>query len=254
MPAADLTGWMLSMSRHVVAMGGGGFSMSDDGLASPLDHFVLGLTGRAVPKVCFVGTASGDSRRYIAKFHQAFADLACEPTHLELFRREDTDGLELRGDDFSALLEQDVLYVGGGSTANLLALWRLHSLDRMILHDPDRPTVLCGVSAGALCWFEGGVTDSFGRPLQALPDGLGLVPGSFCPHYDGEDDRRPTYQRAVATRMLPSGLAADDGAAAHVVDGALVEAVSERCGAAVYVVRKDGDGAVEEKLEARRLA
>lgn len=243
---------MVEPTWHVVAMGGGGFSMSDDGLASTLDRYVLDLVDATTPKVCFVGTASGDSRDYIGRFHQAFADVDCETTHLELFRRDDTDGLAGADGDFAALVGQDVVYVGGGSTANLLALWRLHGLDRLLLSD-RRPRVLCGVSAGALCWFAGGVTDSFGPELEPLHDGLGLLAGSICPHYDGEVLRRPIYRKAVADGVLPDGLACDDHAAVHFTDGRFAEAVAERAGAAVYAVRRTTVGSVEEPLPTRLL-
>lgn len=243
---------MVEQSWHVLAMGGGGFSMSEDGLVSGLDRYVMELSGVAVPKICFVGTASGDSRRYIAKFHQAFADEACETTHLELFRRDDSDGLACVGADFAALAEQDVVYVGGGSTANLLALWRLHGLDRMLLSE-RRPRVLCGISAGALCWFAGGLTDSFGPDLQPLPDGLGLLAGSMCPHYDGEAQRRPAYRAAVAGGVLPDGLAVEDHAAVHFTDGRFVGAVCERDSAGAYAIHRTPDGVVEDPLQTRRL-
>jgi peptidase E len=151
--------------------------------------------------------------------------------------------------DFVA--QQDVIYVGGGNTASLLALWRAHGLDRALRSAWEQGTVLCGVSAGMICWFQAGVTDSFG-PLAPLHDGLGLLPGSACPHYDGEAERRPRY-RALIEQGFPAGYAADDGAALHFIDGALHEVVSSRKEAAGYRVERSGGQVVETRLPTRYL-
>jgi peptidase E len=228
------------MAGQIVAMGGGGFSMEDDRV---LDDFILGLTGLDRPKVGFLGTASGDASEYIEKFHASLGDRA-ETSDLRLFS---SPSLEPEA-WFAA---QDVIYVGGGSTANLLAVWRVHGLERLVRAAHDRGAVLCGVSAGAICWFEGGTTDSFGA-LQALSDGVGLLSGSFTPHYDGEAERKPALRRALAAG-LPAGLAADDFAAAHFVDGELQECVASRPGAMVYAVGSERGAVVEQPLETRQL-
>ncbi len=157
----------------IVAMGGGGFSMEPDNPA--LDLWLLSLTGKRRPRVCFVATASGDAESYIHRFYAAFAAHRCTPRHLPLFRRQDPD---LR----AAVLAQDLIYVGGGNTANMLAIWRLHGLDLVLREAWQAGVVLAGLSAGSLCWFAGGVTDSFGPQLAPLHDGLGLLPGSFELH------------------------------------------------------------------------
>ncbi len=227
---------------RVLALGGGGFSMEPD---NPLlDEHLLALTGRSTPRVCFVPTASGDSEGYADRFLEAFADRA-ETSVLSLFRRN--------GDLRTLLARQDAVYVGGGSTVNLLALWRLHGLDRLLVDAARRGTLLAGISAGMNCWFEGSVTDSFGPDLAPLADGLGLLPGSCCPHYDGEEQRRPTYTRLVATGALPDGYAADDGCALLFEDGVLQEAVTSRPEARAFRVRREGDRAVEEELPVRYL-
>jgi len=191
----------MSRPRRIVALGGGGFSMEP---RNPrLDRFLLGLTKRAKPRVLFVPTASGDAADYIARFYKAYAKHPCTPSHLPLFNR---DGRDLR----STILKQDMIFVGGGNTANMLAVWRLHGVDALLREAWEGGTLLCGISAGAICWFEGGITDSFGPPLRPLRDGLGILPGSFCPHYDGEPGRRPAYHRATKSGALPSGYAADD--------------------------------------------
>jgi len=227
--------------RQIVAMGGGSFSVEPDG--SALDAYVLTLAGKPRPKMCFVATASGDASMYITKFYEAFGDRT-EATHLGLFGRPRTDMARL-------LTSQDIIYVGGGNTANMLAVWRVHGLDQMMREAWERGVILTGVSAGMICWFECGVTDSFG-PLAALRDGLGFLPGSACPHYDGEKDRRPTYQRLVRGGF-PAGYAADDGAALHFVDTDLVACVSSRATAGGYRVRAESETVTETPLSVRLL-
>jgi peptidase E len=229
-------------------MGGGGFSMEPD---NPLlDDHVLALGrsagGRKRPRVCFLPTASGDSEGYIAGFYTAFAGRS-EATHLALFNR--------RVDDLEALLlDQDVVYVGGGNTANMLAIWRAHGVDRALRRAWEAGVVMAGLSAGSLCWFESGTTDSFGLELAGLVDGLGFLPGSHSPHYDGEALRRPLYQRLVAEGALPEGLAADDGAALVFRRTGLVEVVTSRPAARAYRVVRGPDGlAIETELATRYL-
>ncbi len=229
--------------RRIVAMGGGGFSMEPENPA--LDDYVLGLTGKATPRVCFVPTASGDSERYVANFRAAFPPARAEASHLALFARDGRDPREV-------LLAQDVVYVGGGNTANLLAIWRLHGVDRALREAWEAGVLLCGLSAGSLCWFECGTTDSFGPSLQPMRDGLGFLPGSHCPHYDGEVERRPLYHRLVA-QGLPSGYAADDGAALLFEGTRLVEVVSSRPSARAYRVERAGGRVVETALPTRYL-
>ena len=234
---------------HIVALGGGGFSMR--GAYTGLDHFILTLTRRQRPRVCFIPTASADSPPYIARFYRAFSD-RCVPTDLTLF---DPPALPRRPPLTSDLADfvgaQDVFYVGGGNTAHLLALWRLHGVDRLLREAWMRGAVLAGISAGMICWFEAGVTDSFGG-LEALADGLGLLAGSACPHYDGEPERRGRYQQLVSAG-LPAGYAADDDAALHFTGNELIEVVSDRPDAAAYRVERDGENVVETRLPARRL-
>lgn len=208
-----------------------------------LDDYILGLAGRDHPRACFIPTASGDSEGYIQRFHEAFAGRA-ETSELALFR--------LDGRDLHAFLRrQHVIYVGGGSTVNLLALWRAHGVDEALAQARQAGAVLAGISAGALCWFEGGVTDSYG-PLRPLHDGLGFLPGSFCPHYDGEPGRPEAYRSAVAGG-LSAGLAADDGAAAHFVDGVLHAAVASRANATIYRVARRGGQVFQDALSTRYL-
>lgn len=228
--------------QHIVALGGGGFSSEDP--ASPLDDFILGLARRPNPRICFLPTASGDSDTYVANFYRAFSRRSCRPLDLALFRRTVVDLRQL-------LLEQDVIYVGGGNTANMLAIWRQHGVDQILRECWDSGIVLAGISAGAICWFEAAVTDSFGPQLAALHDGLGLLPGSACPHYDSEERRRPVYQRLVQDGF-PGGYAADEEVGLHFAGFSLSEAVSARPQAKAYELKLD-DGRVNERTIAPRL-
>jgi dipeptidase E len=222
------------MPGHLVTLGGGGFSMEPE---NPLlDEYILSLARRERPRVCFVGTASGDAITYVASFYRAFARLGADPVDLPLFGRE-------RYDLRRFVLDQDVVYVGGGSTANLLAVWRLHGLDAILREALGAGAVLCGVSAGMNCWFQASTTDSFGPDIAPLHDGLGFIAGSACPHYDGEPQRRPVYRRLVDDGF-PPGWAADDGAALRFdAAGRFVEAVASRPQARAYRV-EPGDETV----------
>jgi len=219
-------------------MGGGGFSMEPDNPA--LDDFALNLTGAGHPRVCFVATAAGDDNGYIDSFYAAFPDDRARATHLSLFKRQ-------RGDLRARLLENDLIYIGGGSTANLLALWRLHGFDDMIREAWTSGVILAGVSAGACCLFEACLTDSFGPALAPLNDGLGLLEGSFCPHYDGEARRRPRYRQVVGEGLV-GGYAVEDGAALHFEGTALSSVVRSRPEANAFRVEKYNGKVREERL------
>jgi peptidase E len=225
----------------IVAMGGGGF---DQLLEGHILSLARSASGRDRPRVAFLGTASGDSPSYIASFYEAYARQS-EASHLSLFDRT--------VDDIEAFLgEQDAVYVGGGNTENMLAIWRVHGVDQALRRAWQAGTVMTGQSAGSLCWFETGTTDSFGAGLAALSGGLGFVPGSHAPHYDAEATRRPHYQRLVADGVLPAGYAADDGAALVFHGGELAEVVAARPGARAYRVERGPDGAAIETIVAAR--
>jgi dipeptidase E len=226
--------------KQIIAMGGGGFLMDENPL---LDDFILSRAKGRDSRVCFVATASGDSDRMLVNFYTALGP-RCRASHLPLFRREHDDVTRY-------LLSHDVIYVGGGNSANMLAIWRVHGVDTALTRAYAAGILLCGLSAGGLCWFQAGVTDSFGA-LAPLKNALGLLPGSFCPNYDGDSRRRPTYQRLIR-EGLPPGYAADVGAALYFIDGALTEVVTSRPQAAAYRVVKGEDGPREEKLTSRYL-
>jgi len=228
--------------RHIVAMGGGGFLMEPETPA--LDDYALALTNKEHPRVCLLPTASGDADRVIDAFYSAFPRERALAMHLSLFRRQ-------RGDLRRRLMDNDMIYVGGGNTANMLAVWRLHGMDEMLSDAWKAGVVIAGVSAGACSLFEGCITDSFGPGLAALEDGLGLLSGTFCPHYDGEVRRRPRYHQLVE-EGLAGGLAADDGAAVHFVGQNLHKVVSSRSTALAYRVHRES-GVHEESLDTHFL-
>jgi dipeptidase E len=230
--------------RHIVAMGGGGFSMEDP----VLDAYVVDLVDAGRPKVCFLPTATSSMPTYVTRFLEAFPSSSFEPSFLDLFDRT--------VEDLEAFLGgQDVIYVGGGNTANLLAVWRVHGVDGALRAAWEAGVVLCGQSAGANCWFEASTTDSFlAHRADPLADGLRFLLGSFCPHYDGETERRPSFCRLIAEGALPPGIACDDFAAAHFVGTEIHEAVAAREGVSAYRVSPGNGGAVEEPLPTRLLA
>ena len=216
------------MTRHIVAMGGGGFSMSQFGEPTKLDRYLVQVTGKDHPHVCFAPTASGDDPAYVRRFLTAYGALGVRTSVLTLWQDAATA--------VDRLAEADLLFVGGGSTVNLMALWTAHGVLRVIRQRyAEGSLVLAGISAGAACWYSGCVTDSFGD-LRPWHGGLGLVPGSFCPHLDGEPGRRPIYTDAVATGALPHGYAADDGAGVHYRDETPQAFICERPGQVVYRV------------------
>ncbi len=217
-------------------MGGGGFTMEPENPA--LDEYVLTLAARQVPRVLLLPTASGDASEQTARFHAAFADRGCELDVLELFKLGARGPVDLR----ELILGQDIVYVGGGSMQNLIAIWKVHGLDVILREAWQAGVVLAGLSAGAMCWFAQGVTKSTGEPDGA--DGLGFLPGSFSVHADGEPERLPVYERLVASGELAGGYAADDGVGLLFHGADLDGAVSSRPGARAWRVDADGAGGV----------
>ncbi len=216
--------------KQIIALGGGGFSEEPE---NPLlDAYILKQSGKSNPKICYIPTASGDSDECISWFYNFFEQQLCHPSHLSLFKPPSRD-LE------SYLLEKDILYVGGGNTRNLLILWKEWGLDTIIRKAWEQGIILAGISAGSICWFEEGVTDSYGGELEPLSC-LGFLKGSNCPHYDGEEARRPSYHQLLTARQVNRGIAVDDGAAVHFIDQKISKVVSSRPQAKAYEVYLDG--------------
>src|SRR4051794_18205995 len=229
--------------RRIVACGGALFA--DE--ARLLRNFIPSPARGPNPRVCFLPTATGDHPEAIARFYRAAAGHHCRPSDLPLFFREVEDL-------HAFLMEQDVIWVAGGNTANALAVWRVHGVDSILREAWEAGCVMTGASAGMNCWFEASVTDSFSlKKLDGLPDGLGWLAGSACPHWDAEPMRRPVYRDLVAAGF-PEGIAAEDGVGL-VYDGtALTEAVSWReDGAAFRVTRAGSDAVEEERIPARTV-
>jgi peptidase E len=243
---ADHARTMAQRPPQIVAFGGGGFSME---AGNPLlDDYVLGLTGAARPKVCFLPTASGDADHYVVRFYRRFAG-ACEASHVSLFRR-DRCGQAVEGDVAGHLLAQDLVYVGGGNVVSMLGAWRAHGLDAVLRRAWRKGVVMCGPSAGSLCWFAESLTAFHGAPRRVR--GLGLLPYSNCVHYTNEPDRRGEYHRFVGDGMRP-GFAADDGAALHFRGEELHHVVSSRPHARAYRVQPVDDEVVETPLDTSYL-
>lgn len=212
--------------RQIIALGGGGFSMEPD---NPLlDLYILEQAKKVNPQICFIPTASGDSESYISRYYNFFNQQDCKPSHLSLFAPPTRD-LE------SFILEKDILYVGGGNTKNLLALWKEWSLDDILRKAWNQGVILAGLSAGSICWFEEGITDSYGDGLEPIKC-LGFLNGSNCPHYDGEIERRPAYHKLMESQKIQSGVATDDGVAIHYKEQGISKIVSSRPNAKAYSV------------------
>ncbi len=226
--------------RVIFAMGGGGFTMEPN---NPLlDDYVLSLTTAQEPRVLFLPTASGDTTAQINAFQARFADRWCLREHLSLFRLQDAKRpLE------EVVLEQDIIYAGGGSMRNLLAIWRAHGLDRLLVRAWRSGTVLAGLSAGAMCWFEGGVTRSSGPPEPLA--GLGLLDGSLTVHADGEPERLPVWLANVRDGSLPGGWALDDGVGLLFEGLRMARVVSSRPGAGAQRVDQVAGELVRHRVE-----
>jgi len=226
--------------------------MALDGRGQPrftgLIRYALRLSGKDRPRLCFVNTASGDDVLDVAACYAASAGESVDAFHLQLFPMPNVDDITAH------LCSMDVIWVGGGSVANLLALWRLHGVDEAMRGAWESGVVLAGVSAGSICWHESGTTDSYGPELRAVTDGLGFVPFGNGVHYDSEERRRPLIQALVASGTLPATFCTDDGTGLHYIGTELGEAVSDLPGKSAWRVESDGNGGVvEERLPTRLL-
>jgi peptidase E len=229
---------MKTAPRQIVALGGGGFSME---AGNPLlDDYVLGLTGAERPRVCFLPSASGDADHYIVRFYQNFSTDRCEASHISLFRREQGPA-DLR----RHLLSQDLIYVGGGSVVSLLGVWRAHGIDEILREAWEAGVILCGLSAGSLCWFSEAVTGFHGDPRRL--EGLGLLPFSNCVHYERGSKRRESYHDFLRQGMRP-GYAAEDGAALHFKGEELSSVVASRPQARGYRLDVAGQRVIEMRI------
>ncbi|WP_371779500.1 Type 1 glutamine amidotransferase-like domain-containing protein [Streptosporangium subroseum] len=240
-----------SGQSHILAIGGGSFRPSArHGVleASPLLRYALDLTGQDRPRLGLLATATGDDAEWLLKMYGAFGEWDVEVSHLTVFPMPNV------ADPREWILSQDVIYVSGGSVANLAALWRLHGLDEIFREAWEAGVVLSGQSAGALCWHVGGNTDSFGPTLRTWADGLGFLPHSCGVHYNSDPQRRELLHQSVSSGELPDGYAADEGVALHYVGTEFIQAVTVHQGAYAYKVEHDGAGGTKEfRIEPRLL-
>lgn len=225
--------------RQIIAIGGRAFSGTNE--EPLLERYILRQARKKYPKVLFVSTATGDSKDSIINFYATFGRLHCFVAHMPLFNPPLAD---LR----SLLLKQDVIFIGGGNTKNMLALWRAWGIDTILREAWEKGIVLCGSSAGSICWFEEGVTDSIPGKLTAMKC-LGLLRGSNCPHYDSEKNRRPSFHRLLKQGKITSGLAADDTVALHYRGVSLYKVVSSRPQSRAYRVTLKGSKIVEQTIK-----
>jgi dipeptidase E len=212
--------------QQIIAIGGGGFYGDAENLE--LERYIVQQAGSVDPKVAFVPTASAEADNYLVSFYTAFLKLGCRPSHLSFFKRTP----DLR----SYLLGQDVIYVGGGNTKSMLAVWRDWGIPEILREAWQSGIVLAGVSAGAICWFEQGLTDSWASQLRPL-DCLGFLAGSCCPHYDGEAERRPAYHCFLASGEISAGIAIEDWTAVHYRGMEIHRIVAAKPGARAYSLR-----------------
>jgi dipeptidase E len=217
---------MADKPKQIIPIGGGGFYRDSENLA--LEKYVVAQSGAEHARVCFVPTASGEPDHYLSSFYAAFLKLGCQPSVLSFFKRTP----DLR----SFLLNQDVIFVGGGNTKSLLAVWRDWGVVDILRQAWESGVVLTGVSAGAICWFEQGLTDSFSDHLRPL-ECLGFIPGSCCPHYDGEPQRRPSYHKLLTSEEIRAGVAIEDWTGVHYLGKEIHRVVSSKRGARAYSMR-----------------
>jgi dipeptidase E len=223
--------------KQIIAMGGGGFTMEP---GNPLlDEYVLSQSPSENPRICFLPTASGDNEEYIRMYYDYFRTQRCIPSHLALGEPQ-TPHLE------NFLLEQDIIYVGGGHTTRMLTLWKIYGLDVILKKAWEQGILLAGVSSGCACWFEEAVTDSV--PDTLSPEKcLGFLKGSSCSHFDNPE-RRPTFHQLIRTCRIPDGIGVDNFAALHFLDDQIDKIVTSRPGPSAYMVKKKGERTVEQKL------
>ena len=195
------------MKKQIIAIGGGGFGRTPgEGL---IEKYILDQSEKDVPNICFIPTATGDNEAYKVNYYSTFSKLDCSPSHLDFFKRT-PDLKEL-------ILKQDVIFVGGGNTKSMLAVWKDWGLDLLLKEAYEKGVIMSGVSAGAICWFDQGITDSWAEDLKVM-DCLGFIEGACCPHYDEEPQRKPTLNKFITEKVLKSCYAVDGGCALHIED------------------------------------
>lgn len=226
------------MKKQIIAIGGGALSKLSKSF--PIEGYILKQTNKEKPTVCFMATATDDENHNIAHFYDVFSNFSCERTHLALFNPpEDIEGL---------LMKQDVVYVGGGNTKNLLEAWRKWNLDKILFKAYRNGTLLTGFSAGSICWFEEGLSDYIPSGLNLIK-ALGYLKGSHCPHYDSEPNRKPRYHELIRSGVMKEGVAVEDDVALHYIDGHLKHIVSANSRGKAYQIKRNEEGTQEIVLK-----
>jgi len=222
------------MIKQILAIGGGGFGRNPgEGI---IEKYIVDLSENDKPSICFIPTATGDNDTYKVNFYSAFSKLNCSPSHLDFFKR--TPNLE------KLCLSQDIIFVGGGNTKSMLAVWKDWGLVNILKEAYEKGTIMCGVSAGAICWFEYGITDSWEDELKIISC-LGFVPGSCCPHYDEEPQRKPSLKNFLNEGALENCNAIDGGCALHIKDGVYYKAIAFTREKNAYLVKNDDKSILE---------
>ena len=221
--------------KQIICIGGGGFGRNPK--QRIIEKYIIDQSNSSTPNVLFIPTASAEDKSYIVNFYSCFSDLNCSPSHINFFQR--TPRLE------GIINKADVIYVGGGNTKSMLAVWKEWKLDQLLMKAYNRGTVLSGVSAGAICWFDNGVTDSWASNLNVI-DCMGILSGSCCPHYNSEQDRRPSVHKFIKDKKISSVYAIEDGAAMHFKNNNSYKNFSFIKDAKVFMV-EENDGIIKEK-------
>ena len=203
------------LNKHIIAIGGGGFGRDSKSLL--IEKYILSLSDKDFPRICFLPTASGDNDNYIVRFYSVFSHLNCIPSHIEFFKRT----IDLN----DHIMNQDIVFVGGGNTKSMLAIWSDWDMNNILKEAYNKGVIMCGVSAGAICWFTSGITDSWDNQLNILPC-LDFIKGTCCPHYDEEESRIPYVNKLLKERIVNSCISIEGGAAIHFVDGIAFKNVS----------------------------
>ena len=203
------------MNKHIIAIGGGGFGRNISSCL--IEKYILSISNKDCPKICFLPTATGDDDSYIVRFYSVFTRFNCIPSHIDFFRRTI--------DIYEHIMSQDVVFVGGGNTKSMLAVWRDWGMDNILKNAYDKGVIMSGVSAGAICWFTSGITDSWDNQLQLLPC-LGFIKGICCPHYDEEPSRIPYVKKLITEKKLTNCISIEGGSALHCIDGIPIKNVS----------------------------
>ena len=230
------------MKKHIVAIGGGGFGRNNTSYL--IEKYILNLSGKNIPKICFLPTATGDNDSYIVRFYSIFSRLNCSPSHIEFFKR--TANIK------KIIMEQDVVFVGGGNTKSMLAIWNDWGMSDLLNDAYNKGVIMSGVSAGAICWFTRGITDSWEKELKILPC-LDFISGTCCPHYDEEPTRIPYVKKILFEEKISNCISIEGGSAMHFIDGKPFKNVSFNTNKNSYNVFLDNNNIIENAFEKIQL-